>query len=163
MLFFIVYVTETIFTFNLRIFVIPVFNILSPLSRAGMFLLLIPFYLIYFLAEGLYLHEFHDWSGDKYGLVSQVRSISKAVCVRICPYVGLVCINYLPLFLLNLRVFPVFLGFLMEFFWGIVPLFIVSVALSWWMYRSTSSIGIGAILNALLFAWSSAGIFPLSA
>ncbi|MFX0202945.1 MAG: hypothetical protein ACFFCW_43130, partial [Candidatus Hodarchaeota archaeon] len=163
LIYLVVFITETIFSTNLKISVIPVFSTLSPVARVGMFLLLIPFYAVYFFAEGLYLHEFHDWSTDKTKLLHQILSVSKVVGIRICPYLILLLINYLPLFFWNIGILPVYFGFLMEFFVGIIPLFIVSTVLSWWMYRNTTTIGIGAILNTLLFAWSSAAIFPLSA
>jgi len=51
----------------------------------------------------------------------------------------------------------------MEFLWGVMALFIISTACSWWFHRRTSSVGMGAIFNALLFAWSAASIFPLTA
>ena len=163
LIYLVVFITETIFSLDLKISIIPVFSILSPVARVGMFLLLIPFYAIYFFAEGLYLHELHDWSKDNTKQLPQILSVLKVVGIRICPYVTLLSINYLPLFFWNLRILPVYFGFLMEFFVGIIPLFIVSAVLSWWMYRNTTTISIGAILNTFLFAWSSAAIFPLNA
>jgi len=161
LLYSITYLVENVSLIDLRIFVIPVFNSLVPLVRIPMFFMFVPFFGVYFFAEGLYFHEFHNWSAQKSGLRSDTIAVMKAIGVKIFPYAALLGVNYVPMVWLNTRPLPTFMGFLMEFLWGVVPLFIISMACSWWFYRRTSNIGTGAILNALLFAWSAAATFPL--
>ena len=158
-----IYLMETLFATNLRLFIIPVFNDLRPIIRILMFVMFVPFFIIYFFVEGIYFHELHNWSAQKPGLISEALAIGKAIGIKVCPYILLICIQYGPMFSLNIRLLPSSIGFLIIFFWGIIPMFIISMAYSWWFYRETSTIGIGAILNSLLFAWSAAATFPLGA
>jgi hypothetical protein len=60
------------------------------------------------------------------------------------------------------RVYPGFVGFLVEFIFAMIPLFTITVIYSWWFYKKTNNIGIAMVLNALIFAWVSAAIFPIS-
>lgn len=152
--------TETVLQIDLRFLVIPVFNALKSVDRFLSFLVLVPFFMVYFFTEGLYLHGFHDWSEEESSKRSAI-SMAKVVLIRILPYAILLCVHYPAMFWLNIRVLPSFLGFLMEFLLGVIPLFGISVSYSWWFYRKTSTVGIGAILNSLLFAWSAAATFPL--
>ncbi|MFB0503464.1 MAG: alpha/beta hydrolase, partial [Candidatus Bathyarchaeia archaeon] len=155
--------TETIFHTDLRFLVIPIFNDLKPAARILTFFTFVPFFLAYFHVEGLYLHEFRKLSNQKRVSVLELSAMGKAIAIKGTPYAAVLCINYIPMLLLNLRIFPVFVGFLIEFLWGVMALFIISTACSWWFYRSTSTVGVGAIFNTLLFAWSAASIFPLTA
>jgi len=68
--------------------------------------------------------------------------------------------NYVPSVIADVRLLPTFAGFLVEFVWGIIPVFVISTVCSWWFYRNNSTIGTGVIFNALLFAWTSVGVFP---
>jgi hypothetical protein len=153
------YVTQTI-TFNeLKIIILPIFKSLTNLSRIIGFFSLIPFYLIYFFAEGLYFHQ--PRTCQKNERIS-IKDLIKIIAIKAGPYIALILLNYVPMFLFNFRVFPSFAGFIMEFVLGIVPLFIITICYSLWFFRETKNIGIGVVLNTLLFAWSSATIFPLS-
>lgn len=152
---------EALFLADMRIFVIPVFNDLKPGARILAFLLLLPFFLVYFFAEGLFLHELSARQSRKHQVGREVLAMSKAIALKITPYVLVICAQYVPMFLLNFRLFSGFSGFIVMFFWGFVPLFVITTACSWWLYRCSSKIGTGAIFNALLFAWSAAANFPL--
>jgi hypothetical protein len=144
-------------TFNeLKIIVLPLFKSLTNPARVLGFFSLTPFYFAYFLVEGLYFHQY------RVPTEKAILDFAKIVTIKAGPYIALILINYLPMFLFNLRVFPSFVGFIMEFILGIIPLFIITISFSWWLYRKTNNIGVGVILNTLLFAWSSAAIFPLS-
>ncbi len=131
----------------------PLFKALTP-RRVLVFPTFIPFYLVYFLAEGLYLHRFR--AGRHGGLWGLLRAVS----LKAAPYLAVLLIQYAPMFLLGVRPLPGFVGFFVEFIWAIVPLFVVSTVVSWWLYGLTSRTGSGALLNALIFAWISAAIFP---
>ncbi len=160
LLYFTEYITEAIANIDLRV-VVPVFNSLMPTTRILMLFAFLPFFLVYFFVDGLYLHEFHAWHTEKTGSKSEAFSILKVIIIKICPYVGLLAVQYVPMFALNVRVFPTYVGFLAEFLWGVLPIFTISAAYSCWLYRRTSAVGTGAIFNALLFSWSAAAIFPL--
>ncbi len=162
MLFMVANLTEAVSLVDMRIFAIPVFSDLRPAARILVFFLLVPFFLVYFFAEGLYLHELSaQLPSRRQQLTREASAMIKAIALKIAPYVLVICIQYIPMLLLDIRVFPGFAGFMVIFFWGFVPLFIFTAASSWWSYRCTSRIGTGAIFNALLFAWSAAANFPL--
>ncbi len=155
-LYLIVFITQSI-TFNeLKIIVLPLFKSLMNPSRVLGFFSLIPFYLAYFFVEGLYFYQYRIPKENS--LVDFV----KIVTIKVAPYIALIIVNYLPMFLFNFRVFPSFAGFIMEFVLGIIPLFIITISYSWWFFKKTNNFGVGVVLNTLLFAWSSAAIFPLS-
>jgi len=80
--------------------------------------------------------------------------------LRIVPYVALIAMNYLPMFLGNYRVFPAFLGFIIEFLLGLLPLFVITTLYSWWFLHKTRNFTMGITVNAVLFAWISAATFP---
>ena len=135
--------------------IVPVFIPLT-ISRAAVFPHFIPFYLVYFVAEGLWLHVYRTRQHSGNPGVNYLRTLA----IKAAPYLALILFQYGPLFLLGVAPLPGFLGFFIEFLWGIIPLFVVSTFISWWLYRYTERIWVGSLLNALLFAWLSAGLFP---
>jgi len=155
-LYLMVFVAQRI-TFNeLKIMVIPLFKSLMTPSRILGFFSFIPFYFAYFLVEGLYFYHY------RVPKENSIVDFVQIVTIKVAPYVALILVNYLPMFLFNFRAFPSFAGFIMEFVLGIIPLFIVTICSSWWFFRKTNNFGTGVVLNTLLFAWSSAAIFPFS-
>ncbi len=155
-LYLMVYISQGITFCELKIIVLPLFKSLTNPSRVLGFFSFIPFYFAYFFVEGFYFYRY------RVPKENSIEDYVKVVSIRVAPYIALILVNYLPMFLLNFRVFPSFMGFVMEFVLGIVPLFIITVSYSWWFFRKTNSFGAGVVLNTLLFAWSSAAIFPLS-
>ncbi|TET73079.1 hypothetical protein E3J39_00925 [Candidatus Bathyarchaeota archaeon] len=92
--------------------------------------------------------------------VSSSKETVSGIALKLIPYLAVLGIQYVPMYTLNLRLFPGLLGFFLEFIWAIMPLFAISTAFSWWFHRVTSRIGAGAIFNSLLIAWASASLFP---
>jgi dienelactone hydrolase len=135
--------------------IVPVFIPLTSI-RAAMFPQFIPFYLVYFVVEGLWLHIYRTRQHSGNPAVNYMRTLS----IKVVPYLALIVLQYGSMFLFGVAPLPGFLGFFIEFLWGIVPLFAVSTFISWWLYRYTGRVWMGALLNALLFAWLSAGLFP---
>jgi hypothetical protein len=139
-------------------FIVPIFPPLI-LNRAQVVPLFIPFYLVYFISEGLYLHVYRQrqYAG------SSIGNMLRTLLLKLAPYLALLTIQYLPMFVANYKLVPGFLGFFIEFIWAIVPLLAISTFSSWWLYRYTGRIWAGIVLNTLLFAWASAGLFPFTA
>jgi dienelactone hydrolase len=158
LLYSIVGISEIIFLTDLRIIIIPLFKSLATSKRILAFFTFLPFYLTYFFVEGLYLHKLRTPSTKS----NQIKDLIKAITIRTAPYLALVALHYLPMFLFNIRIFPSFLGFIMEFILGIIPLFLISIIYSWWFYKKTKNLTMGTVINTLLFAWVSAAIFPIS-
>ncbi|MGD0804750.1 MAG: alpha/beta hydrolase [Candidatus Bathyarchaeia archaeon] len=139
-------------------FIVPIFPPLI-LTRAQVLPLFIPFYLVYFISEGLYLHVYRQ----RQSAGSSIGNMLRTLLLRLAPYLALLTIQYLPMFVANYKLVPGFLGFFIEFIWAIVPLLAISTFSSWWLYRYTGRIWAGIVLNTLLFAWASAGLFPFTA
>jgi dienelactone hydrolase len=155
-LYIMVFIAQGITFCEQKIIVLPLFKSITNPSRVFGFISLIPFYFTYFLVEGVYFYRYRIAKDNS------LLDFLRVVTIKVAPYIILILVNYLPMFLFNFRLFPSFFGFIMEFVLGIIPLFIITISFSWWFFRKTKSIGVGIIFNTLLFAWSSAAIFPLS-
>ena len=151
---------EEVLRIDFRIFAVPVFNALGTVERYLGLLLFIPFYLPYFVAEGLFLNESLLGSGSSENLWLTARAFVRFVAVKTIPFLALLASQYVPLFLFGSGLFPSSIGFFLEFFWGVLPMFVISSAISWWCSYKLSSPMRCVVLNAMLFAWSSAISFP---
>jgi hypothetical protein len=140
--------------------IVPFFRALMPATRIPVFFMFIPFFFVYFTVEGIYLHELRQPSWRKSALLTGVVNLAKTVGVKVTPYLAILLLQYVPFVLFGFLLFPAFLGFLIEFLWLLIPIFIISTACSWWLYHSTTRIGPGAVFNALVFAWIAASLFP---
>jgi dienelactone hydrolase len=151
---------ETLFGLNLRI-IAPLFQVLSSVRRLGAFLVFLPFSLAYFAAEGLYLHELIDKTQQRQqGNWVDLRNCAKTVLIKIAPFLAIICLQYLPKVFFNIWILPGTFGFLVEFLWIIIPIFIITTVCSWWFYKNTGKVGTGAVFNALLIAWIASVVFP---
>ncbi|MBM3291684.1 hypothetical protein FJY84_03295, partial [Candidatus Bathyarchaeota archaeon] len=139
---------------KIRIFVpiLPMFN----LSRLTILPQFIPFYFIYFLVDGLYLNVYRT----RQSAGSTLGNFLRTLMLKISPYIILLGLQYIPMYLFGIRLIPSFAAFFVEFLFAIIPMLIISTFTSWWLYRYTKRIGVGVIFNTLLFAWITAGLFP---
>jgi dienelactone hydrolase len=158
MLYVIVYLIDLLLGMNLWVFV-PIFKVLRTLSRITLFLTFIPFFLVFFYVEGIYLHVLRGESGES-GFLTEALEMGRTIGIKIAPYILIMGLQYIPMFLLEVKPLTSFLGFLIEFLPLITLQFAISTACSWWLHRLTSSIGMGTVFNTLMFAWISAGVFP---
>ena len=140
--------------------IVPFFRALLPTTRIPVFLMFIPFFFVYFAVEGLYLHELRQPSWRKSVFLASFTDLTKTVGVKVTPYLAVLFLQYVPFVLFGSRIFPDFAGFLLEFLWLLVPIFVISTTCSWWLYQATSRIGAGVVFNSLIFAWVAAGLFP---
>jgi dienelactone hydrolase len=158
MLYVIVYLIDLLLGMNLWVFV-PIFKVLRTLSRITLFLTFIPFFLVFFYVEGIYLHVLRG-GGRESRFLTEALAMGRTVGIKIAPYILIMGLQYIPMFLFEVKPLTSFLGFLIEFLPLITLQFTISTVCSWWLHRLTSSIGMGTVFNALLFAWISAGVFP---
>jgi dienelactone hydrolase len=135
--------------------IVPVFPQLTSV-RMQVMPLFIPFFLVYFTVEGLFLHLYRE----RQAAGTPASNLLRTVSLKLTPYLVLMAIQYTPMFIANTRILPSSIAFFVEFLWAITPLYMISTAVSWWMYRFTGRIGAGALLNTLMFSWISAGLFP---
>jgi len=148
---------EVLFNLDFRI-ITPIFRILTDSRRIFAFFAFLPFFLAYFLGEGLYLHDHHN--PNPKGKLAVLREYGSNVFAKIAPFLAIICLQYLPKLLFDVWILPGFAGFIFEFLWLIVPIFIITTTCSWWFYRNTKRIGAGAVFNALTMAWVAATVFP---
>ena len=157
LLFTIVSLLDAIFAIDIRI-ISPIFRVFTSARRVLVFPLYLPFFMVYFMAEGLYLHESHDnrlehsW-GD-------IRDCSGAVLGKIIPFIAIMALHYLPKVFFNVWVLPSMVGFLIEFLWIITPIFVITTICSWWFHRNTQGNVVGVFFDALVLAWVAAVVFP---
>lgn len=137
---------------------VSIFKTLS-VSRIALLPMFIPFFLVFFYVEGIFLHILRKQGGRK-RLLSELLDMCKTIMIKIAPYVMIMVIQYAPMFLLDFKPLSSIAGFMVEFLPLLTFQFIMSTACSWWLHRVSSSIGVGAVFNALMFAWISAGVFP---
>lgn len=145
--------SESFLDLNFRFFV-PVLNSLGPVARVLAFPTYLPFFLAYFLVDGVYMFELRERTGG--GL----SDLLKALGIKLAPYLFALALQYAPMYALDLRLLPRLVGFIMEFVWGVVPILAVTTICAWWLHRLTGRIWAGALFNTLLTAWVSASLFP---
>ncbi|MEM1554523.1 MAG: hypothetical protein QXU09_02260 [Thermoproteota archaeon] len=140
---------------------VSVFKLLSY-SRIVIFLMFIPFFLVFFYSEGIYLHILRKQREGK-GFLSEILDLLETIIIKIIPYVTVMAIQYIPMFLLEVKPFSSITGFMIKFLPLMTFQFIMSTVCSWWFHRVSSSVGIGTVFNTLMFSWISASIFPFGA
>lgn len=138
----------------------PLLKPFGSLQRVLMMPVFLPFFLVYFFAEGMYLHRLRSQrlAGTKpqFG----IRHLLKTVAIKTVPFLALLVLQYVPIVFFGVKPFSGSFGLLFEFFGLITALFAITTVCSWWFYRSTSRIGLGVVFNALLIAWIASIAFP---
>jgi len=147
------------FDFTFRIFS-PILRDFSSARRVFAFLAFIPFFLAYFVAEGLFLHDLPRSASGSPQLQHKMRDYAETIIGKILPFVILIAIHYSTKILFDIWILPGFAGFLMEFLVLIIPIFVITTTVSWWFYNKTQRIGYGALFNALVMSWVASVIFP---
>ena len=155
----IVSLLEATLTIDIRI-ISPIFRGFTSARRVLVFPAFLPFFLIYFIAEGLYLHSEPYDSSEKQRSLGDIMDWLGSVFGKIMPFVAIIALQYLPKVLFNIWVLPSFVGFLIEFLWVITPIFVITTTCSWWFYRNSHRMMMGAMFNALILAWVAAVVFP---
>ena len=150
---------QALFSIDLRILA-PIFQEFTQLRRILAFAAFIPFFLVYFVAEGLYLHEPISSFVTGKGNFSKTSEWARVVLAKISPFLIIIGVQYLSRLILNVWIFPGFAGFIVEFLWLITPIFVLTTTCSWWFRGKTGTIGTGAVFNTLLLAWVAAVVFP---
>lgn len=163
-LFLILFLLTTLLTvtlnFNIRI-ISPIFRDLSSVYRAAVFPMFVPFFLPYFVAEGMYFHKLTNHSTMKLNSYGKLRDYALTISGKIFPFILLLGVQYVIKMTLDVWMLPTFLGFLLEFLWLIVPIFAIASNFSWWLYNKTGNVFPGAFFNALLMSWIASVVFPV--
>jgi hypothetical protein len=149
------YLSEKIFIVNFR-FVWPFFNDLTP-YRWRMFFLYLPWILLCFLQTGIFLHgqlRKSPRSTPMQTFLSRATSNILALCL---PLIMFLLVQYVPLFMTGFIPFAgpngLFVVFVINLF-HILALLAITTVISTWFFEWTGRIYLGAVLNALIVAWS---------
>ena len=159
LIYFISFFLKVFLNINFQILT-PLFGDLFPIPRLFIFFIYIPFLFINFFTDGLFFYEYYDNKGIS-NVKSTLLQFFKYTGIKIAPFMTIIFILYVPLFLFNLKFISGFLGLILEFLWGIIPIFIISSIFTYWFYRLSRSIGPGALFNALIIAWIIADTFTM--
>jgi dienelactone hydrolase len=146
---------ESFFKVNFQLFV-PILSSIGTIDRVLAFPSYLPFCVVYFFSEGLYLFKIRS------RLESGPLDLLEVLGIKLLPFVAVIAVQYGSMYLFDVRPLSGFMGFFVEFLWAIVPLFVISTATSWWFYRLTGKIGMGVVFNSLIISWVSASLFPFS-
>ncbi len=152
-------VIQTLFFVDLRIFA-PIFQEFTQLRRLLAFGVFVPFFLVYFVAEGIYLHSPQNAALNHENIAAKVAEWAEVVFVKVIPFLIIIGFQYLPKLVFDTWLLPSFLGFMAEFVWLITPIFVVSTTCSFWFGKKTGGIGTGTIFNALMLSWIASTVFP---
>ena len=135
---------EYVFGFGFRLLV-PIMRMLS-LKRVGSFLIYIPFIFIHFHSES-------NW------FKTQTSSIQGLIASKLGIFTAIILAQYGGFYLPNIVLVGGFVGFILEFLVAIVPMLLISGLFTAYAQRY-NRLGASVILNALLFSWIAAGLFP---
>ncbi|MFW9954747.1 MAG: dienelactone hydrolase family protein [Candidatus Thorarchaeota archaeon] len=117
---------------------------------------------IYSFVEGLWLMGPLRPSDSKPWYKGQLKWSMIAIFLKCYPFVILIALELGVGMLLGTAIFPGMIGFSFLFFYAFTPWFAVAIVIMVWSYRSTNRLYLGAMINALLFAWIIATILSLS-
>jgi len=144
---------------NLKMFV-PLFSNFSWL-RGLMFLLLVPFMFLYFSIDGLITTGMYRTVLKEETKKHKTVATLKVIGIKLLPFVLILLIQYIPLIFFDFMILPGFLGFSMQFIIMLVPLYLIYSLVSVLFYEKTKTVETGALLNALLFAWTLSILLPI--
>ncbi|MDF1537316.1 MAG: alpha/beta fold hydrolase [Candidatus Thorarchaeota archaeon] len=123
------------------------------ISRA----LFVPIYaivfFIYFLIDGMWLMGPLKPENSEPWYKGMTNWTLKGMLIKCYPFVILIGIEFGLGMLLGYPVIPGIIGYSFLFFYAFAPWFAVSAVITIWSYRSTDRYYLGALINALFFAW----------
>ncbi len=158
-LFIFMYLNETLaeklYIINYR-FVWPFMSDLTA-YRVGMFFLYLPFILFCFLVTGVFLHGRIRTAAKGTWAKTFVRWSLYSAAALCVPLILFLLVQYAPLFTAGIIPFSGPGGLFSVFVIGLFPiiaLLAVTSVLSAWLYQLTGTVYAGAVLNALIVAWS---------
>ena len=142
-------------------FIVPLLSNFNWL-RALMFLILVPLMFAYFTMDGLVLTSIYKARKKEEDTKNKLIASAQVIGIKLLPFVLVLLIQYLTMVIFNFKILTGFIGFSMQFLIMLLPLFLVYTAITIWFFERTSSVETGALLNALLFAWTLATLLPIS-
>jgi pimeloyl-ACP methyl ester carboxylesterase len=151
------YLMTTIMEYSINLsprFFVPILTSLTVRNRMLVLPTYLPFFITYFLVDGLFLFKLRQSTERGF------NELANALRIKLLPFILVVGSQYIGMYLLNIRVFPGYLGFMLEFMLGVIPLLAISTVSSWWLHRTSGRIGLGALFNTFLFAWIASSLFP---
>jgi dienelactone hydrolase len=151
------YLVTTILEYSITLtprFFVPILSSLIVRNRMLALPTYLPFFFMYFLVDGLFLFKLRRSTTGGFNELVYVLGI------KLLPFILVVGSQYMGMYALNIRLFPGYLGFMLEFMLGVIPLLAISTISSWWLHRASGRIGLGVLFNTMLFAWVASSLFP---
>jgi len=138
------------------------FSNMLLVPRILSFLILLPFFLIYFLIDGLLFHADPELLKGKSNLTDDALALGKLLLAKVWPFLLVVTCIYGPRILFGINLLPGgFIALAIQFYWVMGLFFIAGSLISWFWYRQSGSIVPGAVFNSLLFVWILTSILPV--
>jgi dienelactone hydrolase len=145
---------------DLRCF-LPGLNDLT-ISRAFFVPIYALMFFLYFLIDGMWLMGPLKPSDAEPWYKGLTKWSLQGMFLKCWPFVVLISIEFGLGLLLGIPVVPGIIGYSFLFFYAFTPWFAVSAVITIWSYRSTNRYYLGALVNALLFAWLLATILSFN-
>lgn len=146
---------EEVLQLNFKIF-IPVLNEIGSFKRIIIFLIFIPYTLLFFFAQNVYFFMLSDYNNFK-----SSKTLLKQLLLLVGPFLLILGFFYIPIGILNTVLIPGTLGFFTEFLVPTVGVFIITTVTDWYYYKETNSIVIGLIVNVFMVTLTLASLFPI--
>lgn len=146
---------EEVLQLNFKIF-IPVLNEIGPITRIIIFLIFIPYTVLFFFAQNIYFFILSDYDDFK-----SSKTLLKQLLLLVGPFFLILGLFYIPIVVLSTVLIPGTLGFFTEFLVPTVGVFIITTVIDWYYYKETNNIVIGLIVNVFIVTLTLASLFPI--
>ena len=152
--YFIEFILEAVFLIDFR-FVFSFANNLTP-YRVMLFFQYIPFLLIGFLFNGIFLHGQIRINKKRSWLHTFISSTGYNLSIMITPFILLLLVQYLPLLISGYVPFTGpgdVLVLFMQNILHIIAVMAIVITLSTWFFQITGKIYLGAVINSFIVSW----------
>ncbi len=146
---------EELFQLNFKIF-IPILNEIGSIKRIIIFLILIPYTVLFFFVQNVYFFLLSDYDDFK-----SSKTVIIQLLLLVGPFIIILMLLYVPILLFSTVIIPGQLGFFTEFLVPTVGVFIITTVIDWYYYKETNNIVIGLIMSAFIVTLTLASLFPI--
>ncbi|MHA2117511.1 MAG: alpha/beta hydrolase [Candidatus Thorarchaeota archaeon] len=139
---------------------LPGFNDLTTARALMVPVYFIPF-LVYFNVESGWLMGAMRTKAKETWTRTQIDWTLKAILIKCSPYFILLMLSYGYGMITGFALLPDMIGFSFLFFYAFAPWFAITTVVIVWGHHLTGQHWLGPLVNAVLFSWVIASIFPI--
>jgi pimeloyl-ACP methyl ester carboxylesterase len=139
---------------------LPGFNDLTAARALMVPVYFIPF-LLYFNVESGWLMGAMRTKAKETWTRTQIDWTLKAILIKCSPYFILLILSYGYGMITGFALLPDMIGFSFLFFYAFAPWFVITTVVIVWGHHLTGQHWLGPLVNAVLFSWVIASIFPI--